>query len=283
MEAWELEVRQWLHARRGMTPELANSAVQFFECAFEHTQQPQQAWFGVRPSGIVLLASGIYLASIRKSDPDRGVWLLLDGEVPPIEGVKYSVVKSTKQSTSPLTWGHLDSYHAVASLLDSTSLWQAFARASARISDFSIGRGREEVRQREKKRRLGDIWSRKSLSLYLDEEDQGGEIFREGLKKTIVVNAYERDRRARDACVRYYGTNCSVCGISFGKMYGLIAEGFIHVHHLKPLSAIGGEYVVDPIKDLRPVCPNCHAVIHLRQPSLSIEEVKSLLNSPTSK
>ncbi len=36
-----------------------------------------------------------------------------------------------------------------------------------------------------------------------------------------------------------------------------MGEGFIHVHHLKPLSEVGYEYRVDPIRDLRPVCPNC--------------------------
>lgn len=44
-----------------------------------------------------------------------------------------------------------------------------------------------------------------------------------------------------------------------------------------PISEIGTEYEIDPIKDLRPVCPNCHAVIHLREPAFSIEEVKAML------
>ena len=42
---------------------------------------------------------------------------------------------------------------------------------------------------------------------------------------------------------------------------GREAEGYIHVHHLRGLSDVGGEYVVDPVNDLRPVCPNCHAVL----------------------
>jgi predicted HNH restriction endonuclease len=69
-----------------------------------------------------------------------------------------------------------------------------------------------------------------------------------------------------------------VCGFNFGAAYGGSAEGYIHVHHLKPLASIGEEYVIDPIKDLRPVCANCHAVIHLRQPPYSIEEVNVMLN-----
>ena len=56
-----------------------------------------------------------------------------------------------------------------------------------------------------------------------------------------------------------------------------MADGYIHVHHLRPLSEVGEAHAVDPIKDLRPVCPNCHAVLHRRVPVFSIEELRTLL------
>lgn len=59
--------------------------------------------------------------------------------------------------------------------------------------------------------------------------------------------------------------------------YGAYAAGFIHVHHLNPLAEATGERIVDPVEDLRPVCPNCHSVIHLRGSCLSIAEVKDLV------
>jgi 5-methylcytosine-specific restriction protein A len=100
---------------------------------------------------------------------------------------------------------------------------------------------------------------------------------REGAKYQVTVNAYERNPRARRLCIEKYGANCFICGFSFGKAYGKLVEGFIHVHHLRPLAEIGEEYEVDPVADLRPVCPNCHAVIHRRVPPYSIEELKSFL------
>lgn len=100
----------------------------------------------------------------------------------------------------------------------------------------------------------------------------------EGASFTVQVSAFERNPVARQKCVAHYGTSCSVCGFNFGATYGGSAEGYIHVHHLKPLASIGEEYVIDPIKDLRPVCANCHAVIHLRQPPYSIEEAKGMLH-----
>jgi hypothetical protein len=99
----------------------------------------------------------------------------------------------------------------------------------------------------------------------------------EGSRYQVTVNAYERDPRARQLCINKYGTICVICGFSFGHVYGAVADGFIHVHHLRPLSEIGTEYEVNPVEDLRPVCPNCHAVLHRRVPAYSIEEVRAFL------
>ncbi len=101
----------------------------------------------------------------------------------------------------------------------------------------------------------------------------------EGSIKRITVNAYERSRKAAEHCVDHHGHACSVCGFDFGGVYGGLGEGFVHVHHLKPLSEIRGEYRVDPIRDLRPVCPNCHAMIHRRTPPYGIEELREILDA----
>ena len=100
----------------------------------------------------------------------------------------------------------------------------------------------------------------------------------EGATKTISVNVYERDGAARKACIDHYGSGCSVCGFNFGDSYRDIGEGFIHVHHIVPLSNIKKGYSPDPVKDLRPVCPNCHAMLHFAKPPFSIDSLKDLLN-----
>jgi hypothetical protein len=99
----------------------------------------------------------------------------------------------------------------------------------------------------------------------------------EGTNSQIVVNAYERNRRAREACLRYYGRSCVACGFNFEANYGGATAGYIQVHHVIPIAQVGTEYRLNPIKDLRPVCPNCHAVIHRREPPFSIEEIKHML------
>ena len=99
----------------------------------------------------------------------------------------------------------------------------------------------------------------------------------EGAVCRITVNAYERSHEARQICIAAHGTSCFICGFSFGEVYGPEAEGYIHVHHLRPISEIGAEYVIDPVNDLRPVCPNCHAVLHLGGGCRTIDELRVLL------
>lgn len=89
---------------------------------------------------------------------------------------------------------------------------------------------------------------------------------------------FERNLKAREECLKHYGYKCSVCGFDFEKEYGEIGRGFIEVHHIVPLSSIRDEYVVDPIRDLRPLCSNCHSMVHRREPVVSLEELKEMRN-----
>ena len=115
-------------------------------------------------------------------------------------------------------------------------------------------------------------------SVYPDEIDSTV-TFQEGTPKQVTVNIYERNPEARAICIQKYGAICSVCEIDFGKKYGEIGKGFIHVHHLKPLSIRKG-YELNPIYDLRPVCPNCHAMLHKRKPEpYTIDELKNFLKA----
>lgn len=114
---------------------------------------------------------------------------------------------------------------------------------------------------------------------YPDEADTANNMFPEGGKKEVLVNKYERSPEARKKCIEIYKARCAVCDMSFGETYGEFAEGFIHVHHIKQLSEIAKEYVVDAENDLRPVCPNCHAMLHRKLADgsfLSIEMLRKV-------
>ena len=110
---------------------------------------------------------------------------------------------------------------------------------------------------------------------------QGGADRMEGALVRVVTSRYERDKIARDKCIEHYGATCCVCEFSFEQVYGKLGAGFIHVHHVVPLSDIRGEYRVDPVHDLRPVCPNCHSMLHSGKETLSIEDLRAQLSRPT--
>lgn len=101
----------------------------------------------------------------------------------------------------------------------------------------------------------------------------------EGAKQRVVVNKYERNVEAKIKCIEKYGTTCVICGFNSEEIYGTEAKNIIHVHHLVPIAKMNGAYIVDPIKDLRPVCPNCHAVIHRKGKCDSVENVRDMLKT----
>lgn len=111
----------------------------------------------------------------------------------------------------------------------------------------------------------------------LPEEVEEPEQFIEGASRVVAVNTYERNADARAECIKHHGYKCAVCKFDFSAFYGSIGEKYIHVHHIIPLSEIGKEYILNPIKDLIPVCPNCHAIIHRTRPAITVEQLRNHL------
>ena len=130
-------------------------------------------------------------------------------------------------------------------------------------------------------------WSRHNAILPSDpvllRNMEGEEIFEgysEGKVETALVNRYERDPRNRKVAIAKHGTRCFGCRHEMRELYGDIATGFIHIHHVRPLSRTDGPTKPE-IDDLVPLCPNCHAVVHLQSPPLSIHQLQKLVvNSP---
>jgi 5-methylcytosine-specific restriction protein A len=120
------------------------------------------------------------------------------------------------------------------------------------------------------------------MPLLPDADFLDGTIDEEGLPEgaltKILVNKYERNPKNRNACLAYYGCMCFVCGFDFGEVYGDFASNFIHVHHTTPVSKLGENYIVDPIKDLVPLCPNCHAAVHLNNPPIDPLILRDLMH-----
>lgn len=103
----------------------------------------------------------------------------------------------------------------------------------------------------------------------------------EGNAHQVAVTSYERNPLARFECLNHFGYSCQICGFNFQELYGEIGKSFIHVHHIKFISSNRGNvYQINPLIDLIPVCPNCHAMLHrkLNGKYLSPAELKRLIS-----
>lgn len=127
------------------------------------------------------------------------------------------------------------------------------------------------------------LWSviNNGITDYPDEvsPDAGAPLY-EGATSQVLVNRYERNIEARKLCLAHYGgPTCQICKFNFSKAYGPIGDGLIHVHHLKLLSSVGKTYKINPVKDLLPVCPNCHAMLHRSNPPYTPALVRKMLTA----
>jgi 5-methylcytosine-specific restriction protein A len=127
-------------------------------------------------------------------------------------------------------------------------------------------------------RPLHDLWAARTGASFAPIPEEVDHLeFPPWATRHVYVNAYERDPRARAACIAHYGCRCVVCGFDFERRTGPDGRCLIQVHHLTPATRLRGGYAVNPVRDLRPLCPNCHALVHHREPPYALEEVQAML------
>lgn len=113
-----------------------------------------------------------------------------------------------------------------------------------------------------------------------NDTSNGLESNTEGKAKSRFVTTYERNPKYRKQAIAIHGNSCLACGFNFGKTYGEYADGFIHVHHVLPVSEFDTPKSIDPETDLIPLCANCHSVVHRKKSeTLSIENLKYLIEN----
>lgn len=122
--------------------------------------------------------------------------------------------------------------------------------------------------------------SETDANLHLNDNDQGSDealTSTEGAKKSRYTTVYERDQRLRRMAIKIHGLSCVACGFNFERHYGEWGKGFVHVHHIKPVSETG-ETVVNPKTDLTVLCANCHSMVHRKKSvTLTVEDLKKRL------
>lgn len=97
------------------------------------------------------------------------------------------------------------------------------------------------------------------------------EIITEGNSKYTFSKFYERSQKLRNAAIEHFSHDgyicCDCCGFEFKSFYGdKYGSSCIEIHHLKPIFQYSNKGITQTIeeslKNLLPVCPNCHRVIH---------------------
>lgn len=136
-----------------------------------------------------------------------------------------------------------------------------------------------------------DLWShagngvaegqniRWTLARCSESNTTGTALYNEGLRFSLMSTVIERNPLARAACIEHYGCKCNICGFDFEKAFGELGNNYIHVHHHVAVSTRDGEYNVDPIEDLIPLCPNCHAMAHRQSPPVAVEKLRTIYKS----
>ena len=113
---------------------------------------------------------------------------------------------------------------------------------------------------------LGKIYKAKKIIVY-----PYNEIVSEGGPIITTSKTYKRSQRLRNAALDHFSHNgvieCDCCGFEFRDFYGdRYGKPCIEIHHLKPIfqySGISVSQTIDAaLRNLLPVCPNCHRVIH---------------------
>ena len=123
-------------------------------------------------------------------------------------------------------------------------------------------------------------WTKPVVGMFLSllyVENVADDFDEEGAKTKASVNRYERSRINRELCLMANGYSCKICGFNFESRYGSLGRGFIHVHHRVPVSKMGGSYSINPVTDLVPVCPNCHAMLHRNDPPIEPEMLMEII------
>jgi 5-methylcytosine-specific restriction enzyme A len=204
-------------------------------------------------------------------------------------------VNRTDDSSSEEYW-HTDdwsnSYLAIKLVVQEVKLSEGFiSRVSLLehpiLKDLLIHRLRQQTNyllSHEHGTELDKIWSlskNKSqveidIEAELAEED---DFYTDGAVKNYFGKRYERNPANREKAIEIHGLNCVCCGFNFEEVYGERGKDFIEVHHIKPLSTIKEQVVINPVTDLVPICSNCHRMIHRRKDNvLTVEELRLLLN-----
>ena len=114
----------------------------------------------------------------------------------------------------------------------------------------------------------------------IDAGDQGITMAPEGRVLSTVHLRRERNRGLRASKIRAAGLRptCETCGFDFEEAYGERGRGFIECHHTVPLVELRPGSLTS-LDDLTLLCANCHRMIHVARPWLTVDELRAVIQA----
>lgn len=113
------------------------------------------------------------------------------------------------------------------------------------------------------------------------------ETVSEGRVSQVAAQRRDRSKRLRSTALELFSDAhgrcaCKACGFDFYSTYGERGDGYIEIHHIKPIFTYEDEDTDQAISaaltNLVPLCSNCHRMIHRKRDDIwSIEELKDAL------
>ena len=194
---------------------------------------------------------------------------------------------------------------ALGSLVDIHSLAKRLRFESKRAPRLKLKNGRLDpqtlrnlrVLRPESAAYLRGVWEKASASRQTNRQSKAGRATpdivddehpditqaAEGRLLTSVHERRERNSklvRAKKASVyRQKGNlSCEACGFDFLAVFGERGDGFIECHHTRPIASLT-DGSKTRLSDLALLCSNCHRMIHVKQPWLSLSELRTLIRA----
>lgn len=114
----------------------------------------------------------------------------------------------------------------------------------------------------------------------LEESAEEDEEASEGKILSRIHKYRERDRKIvkkkkNSVLSRFGNLKCEVCNFDFAEEYGDRGEGFAECHHKIPVSELDPGHKTK-LSDLAILCANCHRMIHISKPWLTLSELKKI-------
>lgn len=99
----------------------------------------------------------------------------------------------------------------------------------------------------------------------------------EGARVQRELSTIKRSKKIVAQAKARHKAVCWACKLDFGEKYGALGVGYIECHHVDQLSGREGIDQITSVDDLALLCSNCHRMVHMKTPCLTVDELRDII------